>query len=114
MTTPANPPSAILTLPSNQNAALKPRTPPASTLENSMTTPDQKRDRQIRTAPVSCQGILRRAIRGTASKRDAIKAMCLECIGFERRAIRECTGYACPLWRYRPYQADIAAEGVSP
>ena len=30
--------------------------------------------------------------------------MCLSCVGFQRDAIRDCTGYACPLWAYRPFQ----------
>jgi hypothetical protein len=69
-------------------------------------TPDQKRQRRIATAPVSAQRILARAIAGTASPRQAIKAMCLECIGFDRKGITECTGYSCPLWCYRPFQPE--------
>lgn len=33
-----------------------------------------------------------------------IKAQCLDCVGCDVSAIRECTADACPLWRYRPYQ----------
>lgn len=40
---------------------------------------------------------------GAASPRKAIKAMCLECVGYERSAVAECTATACPLWMYRPY-----------
>jgi hypothetical protein len=30
--------------------------------------------------------------------------MCLECVGFDRNAITECTAPACPLWNFRPFQ----------
>jgi len=38
------------------------------------------------------------------SKAAAIKSMCAECCGYDRKAIRECTGYGCPLYPHRPYQ----------
>lgn len=34
----------------------------------------------------------------------AIKAFCLECIGFNRDEIRKCSAPWCPLWAMRPYQ----------
>jgi hypothetical protein len=73
-------------------------------------TPDQKRQRRIATAPPLSRAIIQRAIQGTAFPRGAIKAMCLECLGFDRKGITECTGYACPLWRYRPFQPDAQSE----
>jgi len=39
-----------------------------------------------------------------ASPRQAIKAQCHECMGYDRVAVTECTAYACPLWNYRPHQ----------
>ena len=47
-----------------------------------------------------------RAARGKASPRMAIKAFCLECVGWQRQEVRRCTGVACPLWRYRPFVED--------
>jgi hypothetical protein len=47
-----------------------------------------------------------KAYAGEGSKRDAIKAMCLHCVGLDeghREAIKNCTGYSCPLWQWRPY-----------
>lgn len=55
-------------------------------------------------AAESCRGILAKAYRGTASPRSAIKAMCLQCVGYVRRDVTECSAEACPLWGYRPYQ----------
>jgi hypothetical protein len=40
------------------------------------------------------------------SRSAAIKAFCLDCVGFERKSIRECTSHACPLYPYRPYQVS--------
>lgn len=62
----------------------------------------------IHAAPESAKGTLSRAFSGSASPRAAIKAMCLSCVGYDRESIKNCTGYACPLWAYRPFQ-----EGVS-
>lgn len=58
----------------------------------------------ISEAPESAKGSLTRAFSGAASPRAAIKAQCLVCMGYERESIRNCTGYSCPLWQYRPFQ----------
>lgn len=60
--------------------------------------------KRLEEAPESARNTLREAFLGSASPRKAIKAMCLSCVGFDRNAIRTCTGYSCPLWAYRPYQ----------
>ena len=56
-----------------------------------------------RDAP-SRLALFKRVYGGTASPREVIKAFCLECVGFEEAAIRECTATACPLRRFRPFQ----------
>jgi hypothetical protein len=33
-----------------------------------------------------------------------VKAFCLECQGFDVPGIADCTGWACPLWHFRPFQ----------
>lgn len=71
---------------------------------------DEVAKRRISEAPESCQGALRGAFSGSASPRQAIKAQCLACVGFDRNAIRNCTGWSCPLWAYRPYQSDGGTE----
>ena len=50
--------------------------------------------------------VMEKAYSGDASPRKAIKAMCLQCTGYDRATIRGCTGYSCPLWEYRPYQIE--------
>ena len=58
----------------------------------------------VSCAPASAQKSLSEAFSGAASPRAAIKAMCLTCVGYDRDAIKTCTGYSCPLWAYRPFQ----------
>lgn len=55
-------------------------------------------------APESAKNCLKLAFSGSGGKTNAIKAMCLACVGYDRAAIRDCTGYSCPLWQYRPFQ----------
>ena len=42
--------------------------------------------------------------RGVGSPRKAIKYFCLDCVGEEIAAIRECGDRCCPLWHFRPFQ----------
>jgi hypothetical protein len=48
---------------------------------------------------------MEKAYAGTCSPRSAIRAQCLICMGYDREAITTCTGYSCPLYAFRPYQA---------
>jgi hypothetical protein len=59
----------------------------------------------IADAPDSCQNTLSRAFSGCASPRGAIKAFCLQCVGFDRSEIKNCTARACALHAYRPFVA---------
>ncbi len=65
----------------------------------------------LSSAPQSSEGTLRRAFSGSASPRGAIKAQCLLCVGFDRNEVKNCSGYSCPLWAYRPYQDAERAVG---
>lgn len=71
---------------------------------------EQRTVRVIAEAPQSCQKAMRDAFAGEASPRQAIKAQCLACTGYERETVKNCTGYSCPLWKYRPYQAEGSGE----
>ena len=59
---------------------------------------------RVDSAPESCRGILKRAYSGDAPPRGAIKAFCLQCVGYNRQDVAGCTAFACPLHKYRPYQ----------
>lgn len=60
--------------------------------------------------PASTRRTLERAFDGKGGRTNAIKAMCLACTGFDRETVRNCTGWSCPLWKWRPFQSN-AKEG---
>lgn len=62
--------------------------------------------KRISEAPESVKKALSQAFSCAASPRAAIKAQCLQCVGYERDSIKNCTGYSCPLWCYRPFQGS--------
>ena len=63
-----------------------------------------KRAGRLATTPESAKGHFVAAWAGKCSPRRAIKAQCLDCCGFDRHAITDCSCWACPLWGFRPYQ----------
>ena len=44
------------------------------------------------------------AVSGKASPRNAIKAFCIECMGYVRSEVTNCDTIDCPLNLYRPYR----------
>jgi len=69
-------------------------------------TRESRIEKTVSEAPNSVKNVLKLAFAGTASPRAAIKAQCLSCVGYDRESVRNCTGWSCPLWKYRPFQAD--------
>ena len=69
----------------------------------------EKQKAYCRDVPPLYVGIVRRAFDCAASPRQAIKAKCLDCCGYQRDEVRHCTVILCPLWAYRPYQGEGAA-----
>ena len=65
----------------------------------------------LANAPVSVQNTLREAFSGATSPRQAIKAQCIACTGYDRISVKNCPGYSCPLWAYRPFQDKGALDG---
>jgi hypothetical protein len=63
-----------------------------------------KRAARLASAPASVRKLLIAAWAGKGSPRQAIKAQCLECQGFDRPSVASCTCVACPLWAFRPFQ----------
>ena len=55
------------------------------------------------SAPSKLRTFLR-AYSGAATKREAIRAKCLDCSNLAVGEIRNCPATGCPLWHYRPYQ----------
>ena len=63
-------------------------------------------ERRARDTPETCRlGYVRAAV-GIASPRAAIKAFCLACVGWDRKAVAQCTALACPLYANRPFRAS--------
>jgi hypothetical protein len=54
-----------------------------------------------RDVPPLYQGIAAAACR---SRANAVKLFCLECVGYVRKDVTDCTATKCPLYRWRPYQ----------
>jgi hypothetical protein len=73
---------------------------------------DQRRVEKLNRLPESSRLLWTRCWSGKASPRQAIKAFCQECIGFERAAITDCRSFDCPLWNLRPYQPKPELEEV--
>lgn len=61
----------------------------------------------LATVPASAAGIIERAYRRTGGRSNAIKAMCLQCTGYDRKTIKECTTGACALHSWRPFQPAV-------
>jgi hypothetical protein len=73
-------------------------------------------DRRMNEVPPRFRKLYGAAVTGKASPREAINAMCGQCLCWEgddgqtlQDAIRCCTSLACPLWAYRPYQSRPTA-----
>jgi hypothetical protein len=39
--------------------------------------------------------------RDKITRAQAIKLMCIECMGFQKSLVKDCTDLQCPLWPYR-------------
>lgn len=70
-------------------------------LENRLNEPQKMLLKQY---PDLYKSLYVRVAQKQAPPRLAIKAKCLECVGWMRKEITECSAIDCPLWAYRPYQ----------
>ena len=66
------------------------------------------------SVPALSRGLIARALTGTVSPRQAIKATCLCCANFDRDEITHCPVWRCPLHAYRPRWPSALAEGSDP
>jgi len=58
------------------------------------------RVRRLHEAPPKFRALYRKAWAGE-SRKAAIRAMCLECVGYSPEEVRRCTAPACPLYEFR-------------
>ncbi len=59
------------------------------------------REKRMSQLPSSLRKTYEKSIKSKAS---AIKSFCIECTGYDRKAVTECSDTGCPLWHHRPYQ----------
>lgn len=64
---------------------------------------------RIRKDNPSRLGLFQRVYGGKANKSQCIKAFCLDCMGFDSVAVRECGDRLCPIWSHRPFQTKRGA-----
>ena len=50
-------------------------------------------------------------VSGKATPRNAIKAFCIECMGYVRSEVTNCDTIDCPLNLYRPYRKASDSDG---
>jgi hypothetical protein len=80
------------------------------------------RERRLRETPTRYRAVYAAALAGKASPRQAIKAMCYACMGFEGTSgggtlieeVRQCTSWACPLFATAQDRAKPLREAVQP
>jgi hypothetical protein len=65
--------------------------------------------RVLDRTPDFYRGHFKRAYSG-GSRKAAIHAFCLECVGFLRSEVTHCTAKGCPLYPYRPYSHGEDAD----
>ena len=75
---------------------------------------EQRIAKRASDIPVSHRGLYLRAVAGKCSPRQAIKAKCAECMGWEGVAeyVRNCTSPTCPLYPLRPFRPS-GGKGLS-
>jgi len=66
-------------------------------------TQQEQIEKRLIQMPGSYRGNYRTAMRGRSMKA-AIKAQCLECVGWVRKEVEACTDSGCPLFLFRPFQ----------
>jgi hypothetical protein len=62
----------------------------------------------LKSVPASQKSLFIGVFSGKRGRTDAMRAKCLDCVGFARNEVRECRVTACPLWRIRPFQKSTA------
>jgi hypothetical protein len=77
---------------------------PAAPAAVADTAPKSLQAAYLARLPVKSRGIVAKAFGQACSPRQAIKAKCLDCSGFDREEVRLCRVTVCPLWPWRPYR----------
>lgn len=68
--------------------------------------PPEAYSTRLKTMPERYKPLYFTVISSAGSPKSAIKAFCLECVGWNPDEVRNCQGYACPLYMHRPYKLE--------
>jgi hypothetical protein len=60
------------------------------------------REKQLADVPPKYRALYERAYGGT-SRKAAIRAFCLECVGWSQAEVVRCSAAACPLYEFREH-----------
>lgn len=74
-----------------------------------MKTPEEQIAERRAQMPRAYRGIYDRAM-SRKSRKAAMRAFCLECVGWQVNEVHSCTDVACPMFPYRP--AHRSAQGT--
>ena len=61
-------------------------------------------EKRLAQVPRSLRANYLRTVTGTRSMKLRCKMFCLECCGWQKDEVAQCTAKACPLWEIRPCQ----------
>lgn len=65
---------------------------------------NEKQTAYVATVPEKSRKLIGRALDGTTSPRQCIKAKCLSCSNFDRAEAAACSVQLCPLYEMNPYR----------
>ena len=64
---------------------------------------NEKIQKRLSDIPKDYKNNYKKAMSGK-NRTAAVKAFCLECMGWQRVEVGKCDSVACPLYLYRPYK----------
>lgn len=67
----------------------------------------------LSSIPDSLTVFMYKSFLGRLSTKRAIKAKCLECVGYARAEVTNCPSVGCPLYSHRPYQKSLTTNQKS-
>jgi len=59
---------------------------------------------RLESVPLNYKILHAKAMAGKLTQRQAIRAQCLECVGWVRDEVSRCSSPLCSLYRFRPFQ----------
>jgi hypothetical protein len=67
-------------------------------------------DRRSPNVPIQHRPLYLKVLTGKPTRTDAVKAFCLECVGWAKKEVANCSSIACPLHSFRPFQSVKVEE----